>query len=225
MNRTFKVAKSLTRGVVVTSEKASSYQGKAVKTVIAAAVSALVAGAAMASDATLIEGYTVQEGVTNSTVSTKVELGQTNTAVGNALTFVDGADLSFKAGQILGGNIEAAVADNNKNVVAVKGGTINVKTDFSAEGAEKKNTGLQAQDFTMAGGVINLEAKGNANNWQTFAHVGGETSTLVKALAFGSVTALMRLKTMRRLRSRTWSSLAVPSISRVQTRTTLSSPR
>ena len=61
MNRTFKVAKSLTRGVVVTSEKASSYQGKAVKTVIAAAVSALVAGAAMASDPTLIEGYTVQE--------------------------------------------------------------------------------------------------------------------------------------------------------------------
>ena len=29
MNRTYKVAKSLTRGVVVTSEKASSYQGKA----------------------------------------------------------------------------------------------------------------------------------------------------------------------------------------------------
>ena len=44
MNRTYKVAKSLTRGVVVTSEKASSYQGKAVKTVVAAAVAALVAG-------------------------------------------------------------------------------------------------------------------------------------------------------------------------------------
>ena len=28
MNRTFKVAKSLTRGTVVTSEKASSYQGR-----------------------------------------------------------------------------------------------------------------------------------------------------------------------------------------------------
>ena len=50
MNRTFKVAKSLTRGVVVTSEKASSYQGKAVKTVIAAAVASLVAGTAMAAD-------------------------------------------------------------------------------------------------------------------------------------------------------------------------------
>ena len=50
MNKTFKVARSLTRGTVVTSEKASSYQGKAVKTVIAAAV-ALVAGAAMATPA------------------------------------------------------------------------------------------------------------------------------------------------------------------------------
>ena len=50
MNRTFKVAKSLTRGVVVTSEKASSYQGKAVKTVVAAAVAALVAGTAVAAE-------------------------------------------------------------------------------------------------------------------------------------------------------------------------------
>ena len=46
MNRTFKVAKSLTRGVVVTSEKASSYQGKAVKTVIALAVASLVGSVA-----------------------------------------------------------------------------------------------------------------------------------------------------------------------------------
>ena len=53
MNRTFKVAKSLTRGVVVTSEKASSYQGKAVKTVIVAAVASLVAGTAMAVENTV----------------------------------------------------------------------------------------------------------------------------------------------------------------------------
>ena len=51
MNKTFKVARSLTRGTVVTSEKASSYQGKAVKTVIAAAVASLVAGVAMAAPA------------------------------------------------------------------------------------------------------------------------------------------------------------------------------
>ena len=63
MNRTYKVAKSLTRGVVVTSEKASSYQGKAVKTVIAAAVAALVAGTAIA--ATDAEGVLkVQENKT-----------------------------------------------------------------------------------------------------------------------------------------------------------------
>ena len=42
MNRTFKVAKSLTRGVVVTSEKASFFQGKAVKTGIAAAAAITV---------------------------------------------------------------------------------------------------------------------------------------------------------------------------------------
>lgn len=55
MNKTFKVARSLTRGTVVTSEKASSYQGKTVKTVVAAAVAAVmagVAGSAIAADAT-----------------------------------------------------------------------------------------------------------------------------------------------------------------------------
>ena len=55
MNKTFKVARSLTRGTVVTSEKASSYQGKAVKTVIAAAVASLVAGTAMAAELSAIE--------------------------------------------------------------------------------------------------------------------------------------------------------------------------
>ena len=55
MNKTFKVARSLTRGTVVTSEKASSYQGKTVKTVVAAAVATVmagVAGSAIAADAT-----------------------------------------------------------------------------------------------------------------------------------------------------------------------------
>ena len=50
MNKTFKVARSLTRGTVVTSEVASSYQGKTLKTVIAATVASLVAGMAMATE-------------------------------------------------------------------------------------------------------------------------------------------------------------------------------
>lgn len=48
MNRTFKVASNKLRGCVVCSEKASSYQGRAVKTVIAAAVAALTMGATAA---------------------------------------------------------------------------------------------------------------------------------------------------------------------------------
>ena len=61
MNKTFKVARSLTRGTVVTSEKASSYQGKAVKTVIAAAAAMMMAGGAMAT-ATEYSEVTVNEG-------------------------------------------------------------------------------------------------------------------------------------------------------------------
>ena len=50
MNKTFKVASNALRGTVVCSEKASSYQGRAIKTVIAAAVASMVAGAAMAAE-------------------------------------------------------------------------------------------------------------------------------------------------------------------------------
>ena len=87
MNKTFKVARSLTRGTVVTSEKASSYQGKAVKTVIAAAVATLVAGSAMAAattftEVTLTEGtditFTGDKSAANGTVNGKVETTQAN---------------------------------------------------------------------------------------------------------------------------------------------------
>ena len=87
MNRTFKVAKSLTRGVVVTSEKASSYQGKAVKTVVAAAVAALMAGAAVAADETAAADQTyagtvgsivVDEGKTAEVTNTTVVTGKTD---------------------------------------------------------------------------------------------------------------------------------------------------
>ena len=48
MNKTYKVARSLSRGVVVTSEKASSRQGKVLKTVFVAVLSALAAASAEA---------------------------------------------------------------------------------------------------------------------------------------------------------------------------------
>ena len=86
MNRTFKVAKSLTRGVVVTSEKASSYQGKAVKTVVAAAVAALMAGAAVADEtaaadqtyAGTVGSIVVDEGKTAEVTNTTVVTGKTD---------------------------------------------------------------------------------------------------------------------------------------------------
>ena len=78
MNKTFKVARSLTRGTVVTSEKASSYQGKAVKTVIAAAVASLVAGAAMAAD-TPADGTILIDGIT--VVSTDGTLSDNKTSI------------------------------------------------------------------------------------------------------------------------------------------------
>ena len=103
MNRTFKVAKSLTRGVVVTSEKASSYQGKAVKTVVAAAVAALMAGAAVAADDTeaadqtyagTVGSIVVDEGKTAEVTNTTVVTGKTDvkgTLSGNQHVTFEGA--------------------------------------------------------------------------------------------------------------------------------------
>ena len=112
MNKTFKVARSLTRGTVVTSEKASSYQGKAVKTVIAAAVASLVAGAAMAADpATPTPAAEV-------TVSGSLELSLNK----------DGKTTDYTATDVKVG--DKAWKDNsldNNSVVTLAGGTLAVK--------------------------------------------------------------------------------------------------
>ena len=100
MNKTFKVARSLTRGTVVTSEKASSYQGKAVKTVIAAAVASLVAGAAMATDpvktteitSTTDAVTTLEKGYNNLTIDTQVTA--TGTGGNYGAVYINGVDLS-----------------------------------------------------------------------------------------------------------------------------------
>ena len=111
MNKTFKVARSLTRGTVVTSEKASSYQGKAVKTVIAAAAAMMMAGGAMAA-ATAYTDVTVNEGATvvyengkitikGTTATGKKGSDQTATAItdGTEVTFSN--QPSFKGGAIV----------------------------------------------------------------------------------------------------------------------------
>ena len=103
MNKTFKVARSLTRGTVVTSEKASSYQGKAVKTVIAAAVASLVAGAAMAADpvkTTEITSSTqdqvtkLEQGYNGLTIDTQVS--DKNSGKNYGAVYINGVDPSGK---------------------------------------------------------------------------------------------------------------------------------
>ena len=170
MNRTFKVAKSLTRGTVVTSEKASSYQGKAVKTVVAAAVAALVAGTAMAAtgDAATEEtpaptyAWTSQEGITNATISTEVKFAEGNTLVssGDALTIADGGKVSLTGGQHIG--VSAEDSETAKGVIKVTGGDVSVDA-----------SGIQANDFTQSGGTITVGNKNAANNWTIHSNVGG----------------------------------------------------
>ena len=168
MNRTFKVAKSLTRGVVVTSEKASSYQGKAVKTVIAAAVAALLAGTAVAAETAADEtptptyGWTTQEGITNATISTEVKIADGNNEVssGDALTIVDGAKVVLTSGQHIG--VKASDAETAKGVISVAGGEVSLDS-----------SGLHANDFTQSGGTITVGNQSAANGWANHANVGG----------------------------------------------------
>ena len=168
MNRTFKVAKSLTRGVVVTSEKASSYQGKAVKTVVAAAVAALVAGTTVAAETASDEtptptyGWTTQEGITNATISTEVKIADGNQYVssGDALTIADGAKVVLTSGQHIG--VKADDAETAKGVISVAGGEVSLDS-----------SGLHANDFTQSGGTITVGNKSAANVWANHANVGG----------------------------------------------------
>ena len=120
MNRTFKVAKSLTRGVVVTSEKASSYQGKAVKTVVAAAVAALMAGAAVADDAAAdpttyagtVDTIVVNKGDTATVTNTTVVTGKTDvkgTLSGNQdVTFQGAAANALTAASTIPASLKSA---------------------------------------------------------------------------------------------------------------------
>ena len=134
MNRTFKVAKSLTRGVVVTSEKASSYQGKAVKTVVAAAVASLVAGAAIAAKTPVDD---IKLGADGALVkdSTNVTAVVTGTAT---VTYKDGSNIKtdkWDADKYNHTGTTTVTLDGGKIVVDATGYT-------------------DSQDFTMGKGSV-----------------------------------------------------------------------
>ena len=150
MNKTFKVARSLTRGTVVTSEKASSYQGKAVKTVIAAAVASLVAGAAMAaSNPVTITGSLELSGSTYT--ATGVKVGADDNAVDwkkdtdslgtDSVVTLDGGQLAVK-------NAETTVS----NIVVKNNGSIILEATTAAAGltdSVSKDTSYDKLDISL----------------------------------------------------------------------------
>ena len=173
MNRTYKVAKSLTRGVVVTSEKASSYQGKAVKTVVAAAVAALVAGTAIA--ATDAEGVLkVQE---NKTLLEGASYSQISINDAKENTKVSGTTLTLtKQGTAVDSQPDSALFSN------VKGGTFEFDS-VSVKGAYAH--GLYVN--TTAGGTnvaptLNADIKSYdfQSDWKNTTN--GETSSAIHTM-------------------------------------------
>ena len=166
MNRTFKVAKSLTRGTVVTSEKASSYQGKAVKTVVAAAVAALVTGTAAAAttaaddlilgaDGSLTKNKANVTAVVTGTAYTTVNGKQVawdgtryshtgTTAVKlqggkivvDATGYTDAADFTMGKGKVTGTGTIAVTADTKAATLQAKGGLDLTKADITLAGSK-----------------------------------------------------------------------------------------
>ena len=188
MNRTYKVAKSLTRGVVVTSEKASSYQGKAVKTVVAAAVSSLLAGVAMAADTATneLDPANTLEITTGKTVTIKdTAFGGSSTEQGLVNWTVNGGTLTVDTARVYHKNFgtndpavptfedEASLTINSGKVVisssttganidvnqlVIKGGEVSLKG--AGEGDARASLGAYGS-FEMTGGTVNIYEHGN----------------------------------------------------------------
>lgn len=166
MNRTYKVAKSLTRGVVVTSEKASSYQGKAVKTVIALAVASLVGSVGATALTGPVEHVTISsDQTTEVTTSVVGKWGEGDAADYTAKT----STVTVNGGKL---TITGNSAGLNVGGVAIKSGTViltgdtdNWDQNASTEGNQvpKALTNLGGYDsFEMTGGDVTLK---NARLW------------------------------------------------------------
>ena len=173
MNRTYKVAKSLTRGVVVTSEKASSYQGKAVKTVVAAAVAALVAGTAIA--ATDAEGVLkVQE---NKTLLEGASYSQISINDAKENTKVSGTTLTLtKQGTAVDSQPDSALFSN------VKGGTfkfdsVSVKGAYAHGLYVNTTAGGNSETATLD---ANIKSYDFQSDWKNTTK--GETSSAIHTM-------------------------------------------
>ena len=196
MNKTFKVARSLTRGTVVTSEKASSYQGKAVKTVIAAAAM-MMAGGAMAT-ATEYSEVTVNEGtsvvfengtiIINGTTST----GKTGSAT-TADKIADKTEVSFKdAPKFTGGSIVVNAGYKQSETINQEStdfGTADtqIKGNISVNAYQgaKQDASLTLQNIGISEGEINFGIVAKDADDETAADA---VKTGTSTLSAGTVT-------------------------------------
>ena len=179
MNKTYKVARSLTRGTVVTSEIASAYQGKALKTVVAVAA-AFVCGVAMAATKNFTDSQTWSSGTytieSGNAVSVKGKTFEVNgdTVVTNAGTLngLEGATVTVSGGTVTNG--ETGNMNFKPANVTVSGGKVSnansvnftKEATLTVSGAgEFTNTGkLTGNGATMnfsGGTVTNSGEKGN----------------------------------------------------------------
>ena len=210
MNKTFKVASNALRGCVVCSEKASSYQGRAIKTVVAAAVAAVMAGAAGgAMAATDAATAVVGAGATVTVKSDGAQKPAVKTTTEGTLTYLDAKDDELKDGQIgantkfklQGGTLtitadsKTGAADDYKKAVSqIDSGVVNLtsfssKTDGEVRKAEVTHEGATVGAFNKDGTVAEVKLSFAAAGTPGTAGVAQSTfkGTNTKGLTLGVV--------------------------------------
>ncbi|WP_297608583.1 hypothetical protein [uncultured Sutterella sp.] len=155
MNKTFKVARSLTRGTVVTSEKASSYQGKAVKTVIAAAVASLVAGVAMAESTSLV--YEGKDLV--------VKAGDDVAITQNASKVTANATISIEGGK-------ATITNVNETPKTADGKQFAPSLNMT-DGELVVKGANNFYNLSITGGKVTIDGGDAEANWRDGVNIGG----------------------------------------------------
>ena len=200
MNRTFKVASNKLRGTVVCSEKSSSYQGRAVKTVVAAAVAALVAGTAMAADSVeadpnlwkdkvITEDVTLEAGTNIKLNTTELQKGTLTVKAGAGISYDNSAKIGVGTFSVTGGNVDLQ-----------DGGNIQVK-DFTLKSGKVTAAGTTLTDeehsrtypafgsynsFVMEGGDVELSKGGRI--WIGSSHRDDNTAYNRMELKGGTIT-------------------------------------
>lgn len=155
MNKTYKVRATRSGALQVVSELTSSVRAMGTKTVIAAAVGALMAGAAVATETDTAVDWTKDD----VTIETDVTVS-TVTDFNDSLTIVDGGHLTLE-------NTGMEVASNKTGAFSMEGG----KLTINGNPADDTPQTLNAQKVTISGGEVSIS--GGTDAWAQHASLGG----------------------------------------------------